>query len=175
MCWPVGSNRHAKTSPEWPVSSMTGDCSALPPGPYVAYQHMHLQRLDSRMPGGCTYRPYECAILPRAIHYCYRIASQIRVRLCALDKLTCTERVVCGSLRYGHVGCRLVSLHESWRVLVIVEALVNFLEADLRQDIRTRSTADSPSLLHHHRYAAASFCIVYPRNHCFCKNQVAIL
>jgi hypothetical protein len=29
MYWPVGSNRAAKTSPEWPVSSMTGDCSAV--------------------------------------------------------------------------------------------------------------------------------------------------
>lgn len=40
MNWPVGSNRAAKISPEWPVSSMTGDWSALLRAPYVAYQHI---------------------------------------------------------------------------------------------------------------------------------------
>jgi hypothetical protein len=40
MYWPVGSKRAAKTSPEWPVSSITGDCSALLRAPYIAYQHI---------------------------------------------------------------------------------------------------------------------------------------
>lgn len=38
MYWPVGSNRAAKTSPECPVNSMTGDCSAPPRCPYSSSQ-----------------------------------------------------------------------------------------------------------------------------------------
>jgi hypothetical protein len=37
---PVGSNRAAKTSPEWPVNSMTGDCSALVREPYSTCQRI---------------------------------------------------------------------------------------------------------------------------------------
>lgn len=102
MCWPVGSNLHANTSPEWPVSSMTGDWSALPPGPYAAYQHIAASATDFPMLRGCTYRPYECAILPAAVHYCDRVAPQVRVGLCALDQLAGAKGVVRGSLRPRH-------------------------------------------------------------------------
>lgn len=40
MYCPVGSNRAAKTSPEWPVNSMTGDCSALVRDSYSTCQRM---------------------------------------------------------------------------------------------------------------------------------------
>jgi hypothetical protein len=42
MYCPVGSNRAAKTSPEWPVNSITGDCSALVRDPYSTCQHVDI-------------------------------------------------------------------------------------------------------------------------------------
>jgi hypothetical protein len=70
MYWPVGSNRAAKTSPEWPVSSITGDCSALLCEPYITYQHIEASAfLTSPKARVFTYRLYERAILPGAIYY----------------------------------------------------------------------------------------------------------
>jgi hypothetical protein len=71
MYCPVASNRAANTSPEWPVSSITGDCSALLREPYAAYQHVEASAiLVSHMASISTYRLYERPILPGAIHYC---------------------------------------------------------------------------------------------------------
>lgn len=71
MYWPVGSNRAAKTSPEWPVSSMTGDCSALLREPYVSCQHIAASAIVfPSILYMVTYPSYECAILTLPIHDC---------------------------------------------------------------------------------------------------------
>ena len=67
MCWPVGSKRAAKTSPVWPVSSMTGDCSALLPEPYVAYQHVEFSDRDLQDGMRVTYCLYKRAIFTGAV------------------------------------------------------------------------------------------------------------
>ena len=102
----MGSNRAAKTSPEWPVNSMTGDCRAPPCGPYSSCQSESLfswcafsSKLRSR-----TYCSYESTILPRSTGDCNRGAVEVRVRLCALHQLVRAERVVGRAFRLGHFG-----------------------------------------------------------------------
>jgi hypothetical protein len=72
MHCPVGSKRAAKISPEWPVNSITGDCSALVRDPYSTCQHVAIFSLvlmqKSSVP---TYRLNEGAICARAIHHSY--------------------------------------------------------------------------------------------------------
>ena len=86
MYCPVGSNRAAKTSPEWPVNSITGDCSALVRDPYSTCQHVDIFSLVLYHKSlVVTYRLYKRAICARAIHFGYRRARKVRVRLCALD------------------------------------------------------------------------------------------
>jgi hypothetical protein len=105
MYCPVGSNRAAKTSPEWPVSSITGDCSALLREPYAAYQHVQASAIVvfSQTASISTYRLDERSILPAAIHYCDgRAAAQVRIGLCALHQLARAEAFVRGALRGGH-------------------------------------------------------------------------
>jgi hypothetical protein len=103
MYWPVGSNLAAKTSPEWPVSSITGDCSALLRAPYITYQHIAASAIvTSQIAGIATYRLNKRAI-SRSIHYrdC-RAASRIRVRFCALHQLARAKGVLRRSFSGGH-------------------------------------------------------------------------
>jgi hypothetical protein len=120
MYCPVGSNRAAKTSPEWPVNSITGDCSALVRDPYSTCQHVDIFSLVLYHKSlVVTYRLYKRAICARAIHFGYRRARKVRVRLCALDQLAGTKGFIGGSLfsRHGDGGV-LGSL--SWREVWIV-------------------------------------------------------
>lgn len=107
MYCPVGSKRAAKISPEWPVNSITGDCSALVREPYSTCQHVAIFSLVLYQKSvGITYRLYQRAICARAIHDGYCRASQIRVRLGALDQLARAKSLVGGSLfsRHGDGG-----------------------------------------------------------------------
>jgi hypothetical protein len=117
MCWPVGSNRAAKTSPVWPVSSMTGDCSALLPEPYVAYQHFEFSDRGLQDSTRVTYRLYKRAILAGAVRDSDgRACTKIRVRLGALHQLARAEGVFCGSLfaRHGCCGRNPKSRLKAW-------------------------------------------------------------
>ena len=107
MYCPVGSNLAAKISPEWPVNSITGDCSALVREPYSTCQHVAIFSLVLYQKSVViTYRLYQRAICARAIHDGYCRASQIRVRLGALDQLARAKSLVGGSLfsRHGDGG-----------------------------------------------------------------------
>jgi hypothetical protein len=105
MYCPVGSNRAAKTSPEWPVNSMTGDCSALAREPYSTCQRIAVFSFGTSYQVLVrTYRLYKRTICAGAVHFGYRRAIEIRVWLCALDQLAGAECLVGRSLFSRHVG-----------------------------------------------------------------------
>jgi hypothetical protein len=103
--WPVGSNRAAKTSPEWPVNSMTGDCSALARAPYYTSQNHacssngQWQQRVRRV----TYSLNEGAILGGAVGDGEGGAVG-RVRLRALDELAGAKGIVGGAFLSRHGG-----------------------------------------------------------------------
>lgn len=111
MHCPVGSNRAAKTSPEWPVNSMTGDCSALARDPYSTCQRIATFSLGTCVETSSvvTYRLYEGAICARAVDYSYcRASSKVGIRLGALDQLACAKSFIGGSLLSRHGGVCVV-------------------------------------------------------------------
>ena len=110
MYWPVGSNLAAKTSPEWPVSSMTGDCSALVRGPYYTHQ-CHTRSTNGQWQQRVrrvTYSLDEGAILGGAVGDGEGGAVG-RVRLRALDELAGAKGVVGGSFLSRHGGGRVLN------------------------------------------------------------------
>ena len=102
---PVGSKRTAKTSPEWPASSMTGDwrVPACPLYGCCQPRCTFSWCMTPRMLIG-TYRSYEGAILPCCARYRNGGAVKVRVRLCALDELVRAEGVVRGAFGLRHCG-----------------------------------------------------------------------
>jgi hypothetical protein len=157
MYCPVGSNRAAKTSPEWPVSSITGDCSALLREPYAAYQHVQASAIVvfSQTASISTYRLDERSILPAAIHYCDgRFTSWLEPKpSCAGRFAVDIAASVCG-VEYRRMVVPGVDVCV-WRVHR--DALVNFLEADLRQATRDPLVHDPsfPTHLHYSHVPAA--------------------
>jgi hypothetical protein len=103
--WPVGSNRAAKTSPEWPVNSMTGDCSALVRGPYCTCQcHARsANRQWQQRVRRVMYSLDEGAILGGAVGDGEGGAVG-RVRPRALDELAGAKGIVGGAFLSRHGG-----------------------------------------------------------------------
>ena len=87
MNWPVGSKRAANTSPECPVSSITGDCSELARGPCCWSAYSYILQTWVRVEMATTYSLYEGAILSRAVCDRDRRAGNVGVRLCAFNQL----------------------------------------------------------------------------------------
>lgn len=138
MCWPEGSNRTAKTSPEWPImssvksklqevflveipaSSMIGACSPLVRETYTS--HLYISEhspfkmtLASSMPSCAwtrskTYRLYKRSILAAAIDH-GNTAVQVCLAPLPLDELVRPERVSGRSLlsRHDDIGSEVAS------------------------------------------------------------------